>query len=219
MLQSFVIDFLADLKANNNREWFAEHRDSYTKAKDNFEVFVSQLIPQLLPLDEKFAHLKTQDTLFRIYRDVRFSPNKNPYKTQFSAYFCKGGKSSELAGYYLHIEPDNFFIGGGAYMPPADLLKKIRQEIDYNGKEFLQLTENKDFKDKFGELTGERLKTTPKGYSADNPNIDFLKMKGFVASCQFSKEQALSANFHQQLVGSFLVMKPFIDFLNRAMED
>jgi uncharacterized protein (TIGR02453 family) len=219
MLQSFVIDFLADLKANNNREWFAEHKDSYAQAKANFEVFIGELIPHLLPLDEQFAHLKTQDTLFRIYRDVRFSANKNPYKTQFSAYFCRGGKGSTLAGYYLHIEPDNFFIGGGAYMPPADLLKKIRQEIDYNGKDFLQLTENKNFREKFGELTGEKLKTTPKGYSADNPNIDFLKMKGFVASCQFSKEQVLATNFHQQVVETFLVMKPLIDFLNCAMED
>lgn len=219
MLQSFVIDFLTDLKANNNREWFAEHKDSYVKAKDNFEAFISELIPQLSSLEEEFAHLKTKDTLFRIYRDVRFSPNKNPYKTQFSAYFCKGGKNSELAGYYLHIEPDNFFVGGGVYMPPADLLKKIRQEIDYNGEEFLQIVGDKAFKEKFGELTGEKLKTTPKGYSADNPSIEFLKMKGFVASCQFAKEQVLAPNFDEQLMHSFLAMKPLINFLNRAIED
>ncbi|TAH21416.1 MAG: DUF2461 domain-containing protein [Cytophagales bacterium] len=219
MLQSFLIDFLAELKANNNREWFADNKAKYTQAKENFEAFITQLIPQLWALDDTFVHIKTQDTLFRIYRDVRFSPNKDPYKTQFSAYFCKGGKNSQLAGYYLHIEPSNSFVGGGAYMPAADLLKKIRQEIDYNGEEFLQIIENKEFKNRFGEIEGEKLKTLPKGYTADNPTINFLKMKGFVATCKFSDEQVLSENFDKQIATSFFTMQPLIDFLNRAMKE
>lgn len=218
MLQPFLIDFLTELKANNNREWFADNKAKYTQAKENFETFIANLLPQLWVLDDTFAHIKTQDTLFRIYRDVRFSANKAPYKTQFSAYFCKGGKSSELAGYYLHVEPSNSFVGGGAYMPPADLLKKIRQEIDYNGEEFLQIVGKKEFKSIFGEIEGEKLKKLPKGYTADNPTIDFLKMKGFVATRKFSDEQVLSESFDKQIAASFLAMKPLIDFLNQAME-
>jgi uncharacterized protein (TIGR02453 family) len=219
MLQ--ILDFLTTLKDNNNREWFAEHKAEYEQAKANFETFIEKLIPQMTSLDEKFAHLKAKDTTFRIYRDVRFSKEKSPFKINFSSYFCKGGKSSELAGYYLHIEPanHNFFAGGGAYMPPADLLKKIRQEIDYNAETFSEIVKHGDFKTAFGELQGEKLKTVPKGYSAENLSIEFLKMKGFFVMHPFSKEDVLSKHFDKQVVDIFSKMKPLIDFLNEAMEN
>lgn len=220
MLQTSTFDFLTALKANNNREWFAEHKADYEQAKTDFEGFIANLLPELIVLDEKFAHLKAKETIFRIYRDVRFSKEKTPFKPYFSAYFCKGGKGSELAGYYFHFEPaiDSFFVAGGSYMPPSDLLKKIRQEIDYNASGFLQIIENENFKKLFGELGGEKLKTVPKGYSADNPAIELLKMKGFMASHYFSKTQALSENFDKEIVSTFKAMQALVDFLNEAME-
>jgi uncharacterized protein (TIGR02453 family) len=220
MLQTSTFSFLTDLKANNNREWFAEHKADYEQAKTNFEGFIDSLLPQLIVLEEKFVHLKAKETTFRIYRDVRFSKEKTPFKPHFSAYFNKGGKGSELAGYYFHFEPaiDSFFVAGGSYMPPSDLLKKIRQEIDYNANRFLQIIENKEFKSKFGELGGERLKTVPKGYSADNPAIEMLKMKGFVATHHFSKEEVSAPNFDKEIVSTFTGMRPLVDFLNEAME-
>lgn len=221
MLKTTIFDFLTALKDNNHREWFAEHKADYEQAKADFEAFVELLIPQMGAIDEKFAHLKAKDTTFRIYRDVRFSKEKSPFKINMSSYFCKGGKSSEFAGYYLHIEPANhyFFAGGGAYSPSADLLKKIRQEIDYNGEMLTQIIHHEDFKSTFGELQGEKLKTAPKGYATDNPSIDLLKMKGFTAMKHFTKEEVLSKHFDKQVVDTFSKMKPLIDFLNQAMEN
>ncbi|MCU0391215.1 MAG: DUF2461 domain-containing protein [Thermoflexibacter sp.] len=214
-----TLDFLKSLKQNNTREWFAEHKEDYEQARNNFKDLVNRLLQQLVAFDEQFGMMKAEDTMFRIYRDVRFSKDKSPYKPHFSAYFCKGGKNSEMAGYYIHIEPDaNFFIGGGKWMPQGDLLKKIRQEIDYNIEDFLQIIGNKDFKKYFTELEGERLKTIPKGYAADHPHLEIIKLKSFIASCTFSEKDVLSENFDAEVIKRFKVMQPLIDFLNQAMD-
>lgn len=214
-----TLDFLKNLKENNTREWFAEHKTTYEIAKDNFKSFVDGLLKQLTPLEEQFGVMKAEETMFRIYRDVRFSKDKSPYKTHWSAYFCKGGKNSELAGYYIHIEPDaNCFVGGGKWMPDGELLKKIRQEIDYNIDEFLQIIENADFKKYFGELEGDRLKTVPKGYAKDHPHLSLIQLKSFIASSSFTEQEVLSENFDKLVIERFKAMRPLIDFLNQAME-
>ncbi len=214
-----TLEFLKNLKENNTREWFAAHKTEYESAKENFKSFVNQLLKQLTPLEEQFELMKAEDTMFRIHRDVRFSKDKAPYKTHWSAYFCRGGKNSEFAGYYLHIEPDtNYFVGGGKWMPQGDLLKKIRQEIDYNIDEFLPIIENAEFKKYFGELEGDRLKTVPKGYNKDHPYLALIQLKSFIASGFFSEQEVLSENFDKLVVERFKAMKPLIDFLNQAIE-
>jgi uncharacterized protein (TIGR02453 family) len=214
-----TLEFLKNLKENNTREWFAAHKTEYESAKDNFKSFVNQLLKQLTPLEEQFGLMKAEDTMFRIHRDVRFSKDKVPYKTHWSAYFCRGGKNSELAGYYMHIEADtNYFVAGGKWMPQGDLLKKIRQEIDYNVDEFLQIIENAEFKKYFGELEADRLKTVPKGYHKDHPHLSLIQLKSFIASTALSEQEVLSENLDKLVLERFKAMKPLIDFLNQAIE-
>ncbi|MBK8413382.1 MAG: DUF2461 domain-containing protein [Bacteroidetes bacterium] len=136
MITKRTLDFLKALKKNNNREWFDVNRSKYEEAKADFEKFVETLLPLLSKENSKLKDLKVKDCVFRIYRDVRFSKNKDPYKTNFGAYFVEGGKKSSKAGYYIQIEPGNSFLAGGCWMPEAPVLKAIRQEIDYNLKDF-----------------------------------------------------------------------------------
>jgi uncharacterized protein (TIGR02453 family) len=157
--------------------------------------------------------------MFRIYRDVRFSKDKRPYKNNLGASINIGGKKATNAGYYLHIEPGGSFLAGGIWMPPSDVLKKIRQEIDYNGKPFHKIIDNKDFKKQFGKPDEEyKLKTTPKGYDKDHPDIEYLRLTSFIVWHKYSDKIVSSKNFVKELGKATKLMRPFLDFLNTAMD-
>ncbi|WP_448520298.1 DUF2461 domain-containing protein [Rhodoflexus sp.] len=218
-MQQAALDFLADLKANNSREWFAKHKPRYEQAAADFLELVENLLQRLAIREPAFANQKAKECVFRIYRDTRFSPDKTPYKVHLGAYFCKGGKQSPLAGYYLHIQPGESFIAGGCWMPPAPMLQAIRQEIDYNAAEFRAIVQAPAFVQRFGKLSGDTLKTAPKGYPADHPEITFLKHKSFVAVQPLTDTQILASNLDEQIMESIAAMQPLVDFLNRAVAD
>ena len=219
MLQPSTFKFLKDLKKNNNKPWFDAHKKEYEAAKEDFENLVTGILAGLGKTEPAFKELKAKDCIFRIYRDVRFSKDKTPYKSHFGASFSKGGKKHLAGGYYLHAEPGSIFIGGGMWMPEADALKKIRQEIDYNLKDFRKIVNAAAFKKTFGALSEEeKLKTTPKGYTDDNPAIEYLKLKSFVATSKMDDKELSDKNAAANCVKVFNTMKPLIDFLNAAVE-
>lgn len=218
MLQKTTIDFLKSLKKNNNKPWFDENRKIYEASKQDFEIFVQAVISVLSKVNEEYALLKPKDCMFRINRDVRFSKDKSPYKTNFGAGFTIGGKKSNLAGFYIHIEPGSCFIGGGVWMPDNEMTKKIRQEIDYNFKEFERLIHSKKFKETFGDLSVDnKLVNAPKGYEIDNIAIEYLKLKSFTVSCKIDEKIILTNEFLKEIKQLFTTIHPLLLFLNRAI--
>lgn len=218
MLQEKSLSFIKSLAKNNNKAWFDKHRDEYQVCKEDFEEFVTALIGHMAKSEPEFAELKAKDAIFRIFRDVRFSKDKTPYKAHLSAALSKGGRKFAGAGYYIHIDPGKSMAGGGLWMPEAPLLKAVRQEIDYNFKEFKQIIGKPAFRKMFGDIEGDRLKTLPRDYNADNPAAEYLKMKSFVASHKFGDEDLTSKNLVKKVGDVFTTMKPFIDFMNRSLD-
>ena len=222
MLQQTTVQFLRNLKKNNKKEWFDTNRSKYESTKKNVEELSAEIIKKLSRTDESIAHLQPKDCMFRINRDVRFSKDKSPYKTNMGVYFSKGGKKGISAGYYFHVEPGNSFVAGGLWMPMTPELKKVRQEIDYSWEEFSKITGNKKFRSVFGDLNRSAeytLSRPPKGYEVENPAIEFLKLKSFIVSTKISDKDLASKNLVKIVVAHFESMKPFIDFLNRAIEE
>lgn len=219
MLQAATIRFLEQLAVNNNKPWFDEHKKDYDAAKNDFESFISDMLKTLATVEPAFGEQKAKDCIFRIYRDVRFSKDKTPYKAHFGAYLSKGGRKYAGAGYYIHIEPGGkSFAGGGLWMPDAPLLKAVRQEIDYNFDEFCKITGDKTFKKLFKQLNGEQLKTVPQGYTAENPAVEYLKMKSFTVGHNITDKEITGKTFTKKCVDVFTVMKPLVDFLNRPLD-
>jgi uncharacterized protein (TIGR02453 family) len=222
MIQPATLTFLKSLKKNNNREWFEKNRSKYEAAKLDFEQFVEEVLVKLRISDPTVSGLKAKDCMFRINRDVRFSKNKAPYKTNMAMYISKGGKKSNNAGYYLHCEPGSSFIAGGIWMPMPPDLKKIRQEIDYSFDELIKITTNKKFKQAFGDLekTAETsLTRPPKGYEEDNAAIEYLKLKSFIATSPVADDVFTSKDLVKKVVSQFEIIKPLVEFLNRAVEE
>ncbi|PZF73778.1 DUF2461 domain-containing protein [Taibaiella soli] len=218
-MQNTTLSFLKNLAANNNKPWFDENRTKYEAAKADHETLIDSLLKQMTSLEPMLEGQKAKDSIFWIFRDVRFSKDKTPYKAHFGAFFSRGGRKYPGAGYYLHIEPGGkSFIGGGLWMPENSLLKAVRQEIDYNFEEFTGIVASKQFKKIFREVTGEQLKTLPQGYSADNPAINYLKMKSFTVSHPLADADVTGKDFDKKSVNVFAVLKPFIDFLNRSLD-
>lgn len=219
MLQQSTLTFLTQLAKNNNKTWFDTNRDKYLGVKENFEEVVSSILAYMAANDAAYKEINAKDCIMRIFRDVRFSKDKTPYKTNLAAGISKGGRKFMGAGCYLHIEPGGkSFAGGGMWMPEAPTLKAVRQEIDYNYKEFTGITESKSFKKMFGDIEGEQLRKLPQGYTADNPAIELLKKKSFIVSHNFTDEQLTAKGFEKKVAEVFTAMTPFINFLNRAVE-
>lgn len=218
MLHPSTIKFLASLEKNNNKPWFGEHRSDYEAAKNDFEIFVDEIRKELVVIEPLLADQRAKDMVFRIFRDVRFSKDKTPYKANFGAYFCKGGKKSPLGGYYFHLQPGKSFLAGGIWMPEGPMLKAIRQEIDYNFQEFEGIMNDKAFKKLFKKMEGESLKTLPQGYTADNPAIEYLKMKSFIVTTPLPDANLGSKTAVSKIVKTFTLIKPLVDFLNKAVD-
>jgi len=220
MLQSFSLQFLKGLKKNNNKPWFDAHRPAYETAKKDFEAFIHSLLQKHGAKDNTIATLEAKKCLFRINRDVRFSKDKSPYKTNMGASMTAGGKKSPLAGYYFHMEPGKSFVGGGLYMPMPDQLAKVRQEIDYNFEEFKKIVGSKKFKDVFGGMdTGEgmQLSRVPKGYEAENPAADFLRLKSFIAFTEITDADLTSKELTKKTLKAMETIQPMLEFLNRGL--
>lgn len=180
--------------------------------------FVSSCIEEIGIFDENIADLQAKNCIFRLYRDVRFSKNKLPFKKNMGAYLSREGKKSIYAGYYIHIEPGESFLAGGVWMPDADVLRAVRNEIYFNHAGFQKIIQHRDFKKSFGDLADERLKTNPRGFDKDHPAIELLRYKSYIASCKIADENLNNDKLVEQVASTFLTMKPLIDFLNQAID-
>lgn len=221
MLQSSTIKFLKDLKKNNSKEWFDKNRKVYEAAKEDFNNLVQTVIDKYSVRDEELASLNVKDCVFRINRDVRFSKNKAPYKTNMGGHFNRGGKKSIYAGYYFHLEPGESFVGGGLWMPEPEVLKKVRQEIDYSFDEFKGIVGNKKFKSTYGDLyteEGVKLSRPPKGYDDANPAVEFIKLKSFLAMQPITDAELTDKNLVKKITAAFDVLQPMVKFINRSLE-
>ncbi len=221
MLAQSTLTFIKNLTKNNNKPWFDENRQAFEEAKADFENLVKNIISSFGKIDADIAPLEAKNCIFRQYRDIRFSKDKTPYKEHIGASFDKGGKKSGFAGYYLHIQPGNkSMAGGGIWMPEAEQLKKIRQEIDYNQEEFAGIINEAEFKKIYGGLAeGEfKLSREPKGYEKDNPAIEFLKLKSIVATQPISDAALVSKDLLQNIISAFSALMPLIKFINRSLE-
>jgi uncharacterized protein (TIGR02453 family) len=215
----FIFKFLRDLSKHNDRVWFEKNKPRYLEAKQGFEDFVSATLKEMVKFDEGLAGLDPKKLPFRIYRDVRFSKDKRPYKTNMGAGFSPKGKLVQEPGYYIHIEPGNkSFVAGGIYMPDANNLAMIRQEIDYNADGLYKILNNKSFKKLFGGFDDfDKLKTMPKGYPKDHPHIELLKHKSFIVTHNFSDKEVCDKKFIKYVAAHAKAIKPLNLFIREAI--
>lgn len=219
MMTDLVISFLKELEQNNTREWFHANKGWYDEAKLEMESLVNTLIPGMARFDPTVKFITAKECMFRIFRDVRFSKDKAPYKTNFGAWIAKTGRKSSGPGYYIHIQPGESFLAAGVYMPDPETLKKIRQEIYYNIDEFKGILEGKELKKYIhGVDEMDKLKRPPKDFPADFPDIEILKNKHFTVSCTFSEKQLSGPNFADFALKVYKTMYPFNVFLGRAID-
>jgi len=218
MIAKETLDFLKKLTKNNNREWFQANKKAFNDAQDNMTAFAGYLIGEIGKFDSAVADIDPKSCVFRIYRDVRFSKDKSPYKTNLGAYISPGGRKSMQPGYYFHLEPGKSFVAGGKHIPDGSETLKIRNAIVKNTAEFLKIVEKKSFVDKFGRLSGDALKSAPKGFDADHKAIEYLKLKEFMAWTEFKSDKALTdAAFPKSLVKTMKEMYPLIAFQRKAL--
>ncbi|MBK9155057.1 MAG: DUF2461 domain-containing protein [Chloracidobacterium sp.] len=218
MIAKETLDFLQKLQKNNNREWFTANKSLYESASNNIIALTDHLIGQLAKFDPEVAGLDPKSCVFRIYRDVRFSKDKSPYKINLGAYISPGGRKSMRPGYYFHIQPGQSFMAGGKHLPDGPECLKIRTAIAYNTAEFLKIVEKKSFLEAFGQLSGERLRSAPKGFDPEHKAIEYLKLKEFMAFTEFRDDKFVtSPEFPNLLAKLAKEMYPLIRFLRRAL--
>lgn len=220
MIQAATLQFLRNLRKHNERDWFERNKDLYLAARQDFEQVVGKIIGGLGRLSPALGSLEVKHCVYRIYRDIRFSNDKTPYKTHFAASFNTGGKMAHSPGFYLHLEPGGrHFVGGGIWMPPAPELRKIRQEIDYHFPEFNSIIASSPFRRIFGTLSQEdSLSRIPQGYDPANPAAGFLKLKSFIAGRSFTDAQVLGPRYPAEVSRTFSTLYPLIRFLSRALD-
>jgi uncharacterized protein (TIGR02453 family) len=214
-----IIPFLRQLEQNNNRDWFNLHKADYQQARAAFEQTIDQVIAKLGPIDPHVNGLKASESIFRIYRDTRFANDKTPYKNNFGAHLSRGGKNSGEPGYYFHIQPGESFISGGIYMPSSDKLKLIRKEIYNFPEDFVALIEAPTFVKNFTFFQEDKLKRPPLGYSADFHLIEYLKYKHYCPWIPLPDDFLNFSDLSSRIVELYALMKPFNDFIYRALED
>lgn len=211
-----TLAFLRKVKKNNNTEWMKANKEEYLEARKEFEFLVQELIVRLSQWDDRFSFLEPKNCIFRFNRDIRFSDNKNPYKENFAAFFGIGGKKSTLPGYYVSISPKEIFVGGGLWQPEPDKLIKVRRYVAEHGDELQKIIKDKKFVKTFGTLSDEdTLKRVPKGFDADHEYAEFLKLKSFIASKEFTATEALDKNFGKNIDKALQALKPLNDFLTQ----
>ncbi len=216
-LQKETVQFLGDLRKNNDREWFNKNKGRFFAAHDDFVRFVQSLIEKVASFDRSVSGLDAKDRVFRIYRDIRFSRDKSPYKTHFGAVLHGKGTQCGVAGYYLHLEPGNTFLAGGVHMQEPGHLKAIRRALSRNGTAFLKIVQDAKFRKLF-TLEGERLVRVPQGLDNEDPMAEYLKYKDLVIRHSMNDKDVLSARFATSCSNVFKAMVPFNTFLNTAIK-
>jgi uncharacterized protein (TIGR02453 family) len=210
-----TFDFLTLLKNNNNRDWFNAHKDLYHENHQMMIDFADDVLEKMNKID----HIETvsgKKSLYRIYRDTRFSKNKTPYKTHWGGFLSRATQHLR-GGYYFHIEPGNSFVGGGFWKPNPEDLKRIREDIAMDDTELRKILADKKFKNTFDELMGEQVKTAPKGYKKDHMAIDLLRFKQFLVMKKFANKEVLADNFTDKVVETFVAMRPFFDYMSGVL--
>ena len=214
-----ILDFLKRLSENNTREWFQEHKNEYQNAQSSFENLLADIIARVSLFDESISHVRPHDCTYRIYRDVRFSADKSPYKNHIGGYINARGKKSNHCGYYVHLQPGNCMLAGGAWCLPAPILKAVRQSIADETEEFRNIVENPTFKKTFPVIGESHLKTLPKGFSKDFPYPEYLRPKDY-SVCHAVKDDFFHQKDWLEQTGQiFRLMKPFNDFINFTIDE
>ena len=213
-----AMDFLFQLRENNNRNWFNTNKNLYNEAKNEFEEFVNILIPTTKSIDSEIDVVSAKECTFRIFRDVRFSRNKSPYKINFGAFISKGGRKSPFAGFYIHLEPGESFVGGGVYMPESKYLKAIRTEIYENVEGYKKIISNSAFKKHFNGIFGDKLKSAPRDFPKDFEDIDLLKNKHYAVGHKVANSFWTSEKLIEELTKIFEIQFLFNQFLNKAIK-
>lgn len=218
MIETSTLEFLTELAANNDRDWFLANKKRFDAAQDNVTAFAGYLIGEIGKFDDEIVAIDPKSCVFRIYRDVRFSKDKSPYKLNLGAYISPGGRKSMQPGYYFHLQPGHSFAAGGKHIPDGQELLKIRTAIATKPDEFLKIVEKKSFRDQFGEMHGERLKSAPKGFDTDHKAVEYLKLKEFMAFAELKTDKFLtSAEFPKSLVKMMKEMYPLVAFLRQVL--
>lgn len=220
MISKETFQFLKELKKNNSKEWFDENRFLYQRLRKEFELFIQMVITEIGKFDKDIIQTSAKDSIFRINRDIRFSQDKSPYKTNFGAFMAQGGRKGIKAGYYVHIEPGSCFLAGGIYMPSPAMLKAIRTDIYENIEEFKEIINVPTFVNHFGNsFWGEKLKTAPQGFPKDFPDIELLKYKNYTLVKDEPDSIYQKSEFIDEIKDVFKAMFPFNRFLNEAVRN
>jgi len=220
MLSKDTLQFLDDLKANNNRDWFLENKKRYEAVKKDYQQLVGDFLDVMKPLDPSLEMLEVKNCTFRINRDIRFSKDKTPYKSHLGVWLSSGVKGMNRSGYYLHLEKGASFIAGGLYCPEPEDLKKMRKEIAYFHDDLETILNKKDFKKEFKDFDRNEknmLKNPPRGFEKEHPAIEFLKLKSFESSQRIDIVEATKKDFVATMSKKLIVLKPLNDFINRAL--
>ena len=220
MLSKETLQFLDDLKANNNRDWFLENKKRYEAFKKDYYQLASDLLDALKPLDASLEMQEVKNCTFRINRDIRFSKDKTPYKSHLGFWFSSGAKGQNRSGYYVHLEKGASFIAGGLYCPESEDLKKMRKEIAYFHEDLEEILEEKNFKKEFKDFDRNEkntLKNPPRGYEKEHPAIELLKLKSFESSQAIDLSAVAKKDFVEVMSKKLIALKPLNDFINRAL--
>ena len=221
MISAEALQFIDDLKANNNTEWMHANKKRYENYKKDYHEIIASLLQEMKPLDKNLELLEVKNCTFRINRDIRFAKDKSPYKTNMAFWLSTNRSTKNSPGYYIHYEKDNSFIAGGIYCPEVNDLKKIRKEIAFFHDDLQKIVDDKSFKSEFDALSRDEkdvLKNAPKGFDANHEAIEFLKLKSFTASQKIDDKIFTNKDFGKKIASKLIALKPLNDFLNRALE-
>lgn len=214
-IEAKTFQFLQNLKQNNSKDWFLANKKEYENAYENAYVFANDLIQRMNTIDE-IETPNGKKAIFRIYKDVRFSKDKTPYKTHIGGHLTRATKLRR-GGFYFHIEPENSFVGGGFWNPNPEDLKRIREHISYEPERLQTILNSNSFKSNFVSLKGEKLKTAPKGFDKNDPAIDLINFKQFLISKPFTDSDVLSDNYLDEVFNTFKAMLPFFDYMSEIL--
>jgi uncharacterized protein (TIGR02453 family) len=214
-----ILTFLKGIQKNNSKEWMEANKALYISAKSQFEEIISRLIERIALFDPHIIGAEPKKCIFRLHRDTRFSKDKRPYKENMGGFINREGRKGMDGGYYFHIQPGQSMLAGGVYMPPPDILKKIRQEIDYNPGALKNFMDSRNFRKYFGSFEGDRLKKAPKGYNPYHQNIELLKLKYYILVHRVKDKDLLTSNFLDYAVKVFKAMYPLNEYIRNALHE
>lgn len=214
-----VFDFLKDIARHNDRTWFTANRSRYEEARVVFENMVQQVINRIAAFDETIAHVQVKDCTYRFYRDTRFSADKSPYKRHLGAYINAKGKKLFHGGYYFHLEPGRCMIAGGSYCLPSPMLRAVRQSVVDETEEFRRIVEHEGFRKAFPVIGESQVKTLPKGFPKEFPYPEYLRPRDYSVAHYVDDDFFRQEDWLERTADVFLLMKPFLDFVNYTIDD